>query len=81
MTSYGLLAIEGKKANPEHLSHCFDELRQAILCAGDTTIEGETYESDGWGATHQCKDIDAVIKWADARPGLPVDGFGESGIL
>ena len=51
-----------------HLEHCFDYLRQAILCAGDTTIEwardsgdGETdSQVDGWGVEHQCRSTKTI---------------------
>ncbi|KAF3018840.1 hypothetical protein E8E14_006168 [Neopestalotiopsis sp. 37M] len=45
--------------NQSHLEHCFDFLRQDILCAADMTLEplAEGYvETDGQGVEHQCKD-------------------------
>lgn len=56
-----------------HITHCFDYLRQSIMCAGDTTLEGRTYDSDGaeipigWGSYHECKDWEQIKGWADAR--------------
>jgi hypothetical protein len=56
-----------------HISHCFDYLRQSVLCAGDTTLEGRTYHEDGseisigWGSYHDCKDWSQIKEWADAR--------------
>lgn len=48
----------------DHLQHCFDYLQQAILCAGDVTLEGRAPEVmdeppkiNGYGAAHQCKDM------------------------
>lgn len=45
-----------------HIHHCFDYLRQALMCAGDMTVEwpreeddGSRFAFDGWGVTHQCK--------------------------
>ncbi|KAK2052711.1 hypothetical protein LY76DRAFT_467223, partial [Colletotrichum caudatum] len=42
-----------------HLGHCFDFLRQGILCAADPTLEalgpGFT-ETTGEGVVHQCRD-------------------------
>ena len=45
-----------------HMYHCFDYIRQAIMCAGDMTIEwprkeadGSRFAVDGWGITHQCR--------------------------
>ena len=47
----------------DHVFHCFDYIRQALMCAGDMTIEwprkekdGRRFAVDGWGITHQCKD-------------------------
>ncbi|PKK42869.1 hypothetical protein CI102_11916, partial [Trichoderma harzianum] len=46
-----------------HVEHCFDYLRQSIMCAADMTIEkarvdpdGHRRAVDGWETTHQCRD-------------------------
>jgi hypothetical protein len=47
-----------------HINHCYDYLRQAIMCSGDMTLEWAIEESDGsrrqvdgWSIPHrQCKD-------------------------
>ncbi|CAJ2506774.1 Uu.00g079600.m01.CDS01 [Anthostomella pinea] len=53
-----------------HISHCFDYLRQGIMCAGDVALEGEqtTFPrgfdgSDGWDAKHVCKDYNQVLDY------------------
>lgn len=61
--------------NLHHVAHCFDYIRQGILCAGDTTIEGHTGLGEGWGSTHQCKDIEAIKQWVDDHQGLPIADF------
>lgn len=45
-----------------HVYHCFDYIRQALMCAGDLTLEWPREEKqvpgfavDGWGVSHQCK--------------------------
>jgi len=35
------------------------------MCAADTTLEGKTESSPGWGSQHECKDYDAVLAWAN----------------
>ncbi|TAQ83336.1 hypothetical protein B7494_g8340 [Chlorociboria aeruginascens] len=50
-----------------HSAHCFDYLRQSIMCAADTSLEGETEAGPGWGSTHQCKDYEMVRQWANER--------------
>ena len=46
----------------DHIPHCFDYIRQALMCAGDLTLEwprteknGQRFAVDGWGVPHQCK--------------------------
>lgn len=55
----------GKYIAPQihgHLPHCFEYLRQSIMCCGDTALEGQQTTfgdnitgSDGWDAKHVCK--------------------------
>lgn len=43
MHSYARLRlghVEDEAEMGYHIAHCFDYLRQGILCAGDTTLEG-----------------------------------------
>ncbi|KAI0160422.1 hypothetical protein GGR57DRAFT_519303 [Xylariaceae sp. FL1272] len=45
--------------NVDHMEHCFDFIRQDILCAADMTLEPLTEDykqTDGQGIEHQCKD-------------------------
>ncbi|EME81795.1 uncharacterized protein MYCFIDRAFT_50335 [Pseudocercospora fijiensis CIRAD86] len=54
----------------EHLSHCWDYLRQTLMCAGDTTLEWvgappHDLGSSGWGYRHQCRDYAAIYTWAE----------------
>ncbi|KAK7947799.1 uncharacterized protein PG986_008685 [Apiospora aurea] len=71
MTSYGHAVIEGKTPEDlDHDAHCFDLLRQSLLCAADTTVEGQTGYGIGWGTIHQCKDIDAIRVWVENRAGF-----------
>jgi hypothetical protein len=51
-----------------HLGHCFDYLRQSIMCSGDMALEGQhtTFPSgfqgsDGWDAKHVCRDYNQVL--------------------
>ncbi|KAM3064735.1 hypothetical protein ACMFMF_011780 [Clarireedia jacksonii] len=52
----------------EHVEHCFEYLRQAVLCSGDLTIEpsnpipGITPIS-GWNVTHQCLDYASLREY------------------
>lgn len=48
-----------------HSAHCFDYIRQALMCAGDTTLEGKTAAGPGWGSVHECVDYEALLEWAN----------------
>jgi len=62
-------------AGAGHEYHCLDYIRQAVLCAGDTTLDyaGIVIGDDGMerrlgfsgeGSSHQCRDWDAITAWA-----------------
>lgn len=59
----------------EHNDHCITYLRNAILCAGDTTLEGQSQTpgfqdipgTDGLGAVHVCKNVDEIMAWTNKR--------------
>lgn len=46
----------------EHIIHCFDYLRQGIICAADSTLEGNNTSTDG--VHHVCNNFDALKAWA-----------------
>ncbi|MCJ1315341.1 hypothetical protein MMC15_000658 [Xylographa vitiligo] len=56
-----------------HALHCFEYLRQSILCAADTTLEpfrsrfedSEGNGVDGMASLHQCRNFDQVYDWAE----------------
>ncbi|KAG9205371.1 hypothetical protein G6514_008011 [Epicoccum nigrum] len=50
-----------------HMIHCFDYMRQAIMCSADIALEGleTTFPdhnggSDGWDSKHVCRDYSQV---------------------
>lgn len=64
LTSNNTDAIQTMLLRPQedHVHHCFDYLRQGLMCAGDLTLEwpreeadGSRFAVDGWGITHECK--------------------------
>ncbi|KAI5927176.1 hypothetical protein F4810DRAFT_433120 [Camillea tinctor] len=71
MSSYGRVVIEGLPPKDiDHDAHCFDLLRQALMCSGDLTVEGSTEYDTGWGTMHKCKDMDAIRAWATDHAGF-----------
>ncbi|EMD85873.1 hypothetical protein COCC4DRAFT_154988 [Bipolaris maydis ATCC 48331] len=53
-----------------HTNHCFDYLRQAILCNSDMTLEGGTRPGDhkgtnGFGHLHSCRNNKEAVQWIE----------------
>jgi hypothetical protein len=56
--------LDVNQSQSHHTSHCFDYLRQGIMCAVDMSMEcprdepdgSERIHVDGWGISHVCKD-------------------------
>jgi hypothetical protein len=61
----GFGGVELTQEVAHHSAHCFDYLRQSIMCAADTSLEGKTEAGPGWGSKHQCTDYDALLAWAN----------------
>lgn len=66
--------ISGKSSR--HVRHCFNLLRQAVLCAADITLDpldsvhnGVPTGADGIGTTHVCRDWTKVYDyvWENQR--------------
>ena len=64
------------------MKHCFDYLRQALMCAADMTLEplrphqaGTKPGVNGWGMEHTCRHWDEVRMWTEKRKAT-----GQSGI-
>lgn len=56
-----------------HMIHCFDYMRQAIMCSADMALEGhettfpdDNGGSDGWDSKHVCKDYGQVINYLES---------------
>ncbi|KAL1800788.1 hypothetical protein ACET3X_001130 [Alternaria dauci] len=64
---------------PWHINHCFEYIRQAIMCAGDVALEGAATSfpgdehgedrggSDGWDAKHVCKEYGQVYEYLEKK--------------
>ncbi|PMB73678.1 hypothetical protein BM221_001102 [Beauveria bassiana] len=67
---YSALAGKTGQVSSAHLMHCFDYLRQTIMCFADTTLEWlpappRDTGSTGWGFEHKCRDFDAISRWVE----------------
>ncbi|OPB42123.1 hypothetical protein A0O28_0032400 [Trichoderma guizhouense] len=68
-------AFRTKNFDNDHLNHCFEYLRQSIMCTGDTTLEKVVVDEngvfkpdiDGWGTEHECKSWNMLYEYAESR--------------
>ncbi|OIW30903.1 hypothetical protein CONLIGDRAFT_679656 [Coniochaeta ligniaria NRRL 30616] len=79
---YLTFAIGDQQVADNHIYHCFDYIRQAIMCNADTTLEkarvvdGRIVRGvDGWGVAHECRDYDSIFAFAEARRSGNVTGI------
>lgn len=60
---------------PHHLAHCFDYIRQALMCAADSNLEEVVTMDDengmpltgteGWGSKRVCRDFGQLWEWSE----------------
>jgi hypothetical protein len=53
---------------PGHLRHCFDYLRQSLMCGADTNLEPVKEDLGGvtgWGNPRVCRDHEQLVRWAE----------------
>lgn len=65
---------EVDEAAVQEVSHCFDYLRQAVSCYGDTTLEMPLLKADDgsvttatYGGPRLCRDFDAIYSFTEAH--------------
>jgi hypothetical protein len=63
----------------DHLAHCFDYLRQGLMCNADMTVEwprtetdGRRVAVDGWNIPHECRN------WSEVWEYMEVNGYNMS---
>lgn len=67
----------GKERKP-HVAHCFDYLRQGILCSADSSIEPAVDTVNGFlgaGFPRQCRDFEELKSWAEKHRAFDAHGF------
>jgi hypothetical protein len=67
-SSNSFIASLGATTDLKHVQHCFDYVRQALLCAADTNLEianATTGRTNGWGFERTCRSYEDVVKWAE----------------
>jgi len=65
-SAYILAAYNATNSPYEHVSHCFEFVREAITCNGDVTLEGHDEGrftvAGGREARHSCLDLEALLE-------------------
>lgn len=60
-----------------HVGHCFDYLRQSLLCSADSSLEPTNERVNGnpkWGFDKQCRDYEDVRRWAEKWRAFDIEG-------
>jgi hypothetical protein len=62
-----------------HMGHCFDYLRQALMCAADSNLEDNTVVNGtrgttGMGSKRVCRNFDALKDWSEKWRSTDSDG-------
>ncbi|OJJ07031.1 hypothetical protein ASPVEDRAFT_88297 [Aspergillus versicolor CBS 583.65] len=60
-----------------HVGHCFDYLRQSLLCSADSSLEPTNERVNGnprWGFDRQCRDYEDVRRWAEKWRAFDIEG-------
>ncbi|KAI0098116.1 hypothetical protein F4776DRAFT_532112 [Hypoxylon sp. NC0597] len=69
-----LAHVDAHSLHDTHSLHCFDYLRESIICAADSALEpfrspfdGGTQGNgvDGFGSVHQCRDFKQLFDWSE----------------
>ena len=59
-------STEVEDAKGPHIRHCFDYLRQSLMCAADSSLEPRVPSlggATGWGFPRRCHDYDELKEW------------------
>lgn len=60
------------------MAHCFDYLRQGIMCSADSSIEPAVDTANGFlgaGFPRQCRDFGELRFWAEEHRAFDAHGF------
>jgi len=73
---FNIRACEGLIISQDH---CFDYIRQSLMCAGDTTIAGEDFPGGSYqfDVVHVCRNWDQIYNWLDENRASDKWQFGE----
>ncbi|KAI0100070.1 hypothetical protein GGR51DRAFT_378557 [Nemania sp. FL0031] len=56
------------RASLHHIRHCFEYLRQSLMCLSDANLENMNYTTQGvsgWQTERTCRDFEGLKSWAN----------------
>lgn len=73
---------ESQEEALKHVGHCFDYVRNSLMCCGDVAFEGQGSDIEdpgtlGEASYHVCKNYDAIKDWAQASRATNMKGFSD----
>lgn len=82
MSEYDMVMMGLKKPPVDtwHLDHCYDYVRQMLMCGGDMALAGEDLPngSSNLNVPHVCKNFDQMYEWLDGHRDNDAWQFGSS---
>ncbi|KAI0973469.1 hypothetical protein F4678DRAFT_426836 [Xylaria arbuscula] len=73
---------QSERNNRIHIEHCFDYIRQALMCHADLTPVKTRWEPNAgifgpaFDTVHKCRDFGQILEWSLARGPDSVTGVG-----
>ncbi|KAL1877503.1 hypothetical protein Daus18300_002490 [Diaporthe australafricana] len=73
---------ESQEEALKHVGHCFDYVRNSLMCCGYVAFEGQGSDIEdpgtlGEASYHVCKNYDAIKAWAQASRATNMEGFSD----
>lgn len=67
----------------QHTGHCFEYLRQSIMCSADSSVEPAANVEGflGWGFPRQCRDFGELRDWTEDSRAFDGHGFLAADLL
>ena len=75
-------STDSEEETIKHVGHCFDYLRNSLMCCGDAAFEGQGSDIEeagtlGEASYHMCRNYDEIKDWAEEYRAANMRGFGD----
>jgi hypothetical protein len=59
---------QNHRTSHHHIRHCFEYIRQSLICLADSNLETMNYTTrgvSGWKTERTCRNFEGLRQWAD----------------